>query len=77
MEIHNVLKLSAFFVSVMFSLILVGLAVTMVVKNDNAAVWVPVITGVVNLWIPSPVSMIKKPRLSTDSAPSTPAQVLL
>ena len=61
MDTHNLIKVSAFFVSVAFSLILIGLGVTMVIRNSDTAVWVPVLTAVINLWIPSPISLIKKP----------------
>lgn len=64
MEVTNLIKISAFFVSVGFSLILIGLASAMIIRNDDVAVWVPVLIGVTNLWIPSPINLIHKPKAS-------------
>lgn len=55
---------SLFAVQTMFSLIGVGFSVGMLVAGNDASIYLPILTGIIGYWVPSPGSNFKSKQSS-------------
>jgi hypothetical protein len=48
-----------------FSLIGATFSIAMLVRGEDASIYLPVLSGIIGVWVPSPLSAAKQPSITT------------
>ena len=57
-SIENITKLIAFCTGIVFSTILLIFAIIMIIRDPTTQLWLSIVVGIVNLFLPSPVQFL-------------------
>ena len=55
----NILKIGAFSMSVILSLMVTSLSCYKLIKSEDVSIFVGLLTGTLSLWMPSPTSLLQ------------------